>query len=405
MLAWCNAQPSYSDPSIQEIQLRKLDIASCAGFMVFAMSSIVTPVCLPEISRTLSTGFSEGGGLESARTFVVLTILLLAGLLAQRWGKKPFLTLGQYLMAAGLLMMSFAQSYLTLIGSLMIIGIGGGFAEALLNPLVADVHPENPGRHLNITNAFYPIGVMVSALVFGELLTLGYSWRIICRIAAVATLLVGVLFSSSRFPSPTGEGESGFRSLGRTLGRGSFWLFAAAIFLGAGVESAFTFWSRSYVEAYLQDVPRAGAVAVVIFAGLMALGRLFAAKFSKTVSLKSIMLWSAVLGAIISAIIPFAASLTWFYVLLALAGIAAACFWPTILAEAADVLKVDPTMLFVLLACFGIAGFGVTPWAMGVIGDKVNLRAAFYVVPAMFVALATILGIEWRVKSTDPKKA
>lgn len=372
---------------------------------MFAMSSIVTPICLPEISRTLSTGFSEGGGLETARTFVVLTILLLAGLLAQRWGKKPFLALGQYLMAVGLLMMSFAQSYATLIISLMVIGIGGGFAEALLNPLVADVHPENPGRYLNITNAFYPIGVMASALVFGELLTLGYSWRMICRIAAVASLLVGIFFNGSRFPSATGDGESGFRSLGNALTQGGFWLFAAAIFLGAGVESAFTFWSRSYVEMYLQDVPRAGAIAVVIFAGLMALGRLFAAKLSKTVSLKQIMLWSAFLGVAISAVIPFATTLLWFYVLLALAGIAAACFWPTILAEAAGVLKVDPTMLFVLLACFGIAGFGITPWIMGVIGDKLDLRSAFYVVPVMFLALVAVLGIERRMKPAGVKGA
>jgi fucose permease len=176
-----------------------------------------------------------------------------------------------------------------------------------------------------------------------------------------------------------------------------FWLFAAAIFLGAGVESAFTFWSRSYVATYLKDVPRAGAIAVVIFAGLMAAGRLLAAKLSRTMSLKVMMMGSALLGVIVSGMIPFAANLIWFYALLALAGIATACFWPTILAEAAHCLKVNATLLFVLLACLGIAGFGVTPWLMGFIGDRTDLRTGFSVIPGLFVVLIFVLIIEWRI--------
>jgi len=172
-------------------------VASWGGFAVFATSSVITPICLPEISNALSTTLSEGGGMETARTFVVLIALTLAGVLAQKFGKKRYVTLGQYLLAAGLLMVSFSQTYLTLILSLMLIGIGGGFTEALINPLVLDLHPQDAGKYLNITNAFYPVGVMVSAFLFGELLTFGYSWRLIFRIAAAAALVMGITFNLS----------------------------------------------------------------------------------------------------------------------------------------------------------------------------------------------------------------
>ena len=109
------------------------------------------------------------------------------------------------------------------------------------------------------------------------------------------------------------------------------------------------------------------------------------------------MLCSALLGVVVSGMIPFAANLIWFYVLLALAGIATACFWPTILAEAADCLKVDATILFVMLACIGIAGFGFIPWLMGVIGDSTDLRTGFAIIPAIFVVLIVVLTIEWRM--------
>ena len=377
--------------------LTALDITSWGGFMVFATSSVVTPICLPEISKTLSTTLSEGGGMETARTFLVVVVLVLAGLSAHKWGKKRFITLGQYMLAAGLLMASFSDSYLMLIASLMVVGIGGGFTEALINPLVVDIHADDPGRYLNITNAFYPIGVMTSAFLFGELLTLGYSWRTMFRIAALGALVMGLFFNSSRFPSAARNERSAWSVIVGILGLRGFWLFAAAIFLGAGVESAFTFWSRSYVQTYLEGLPRAGAIAVVVFAGLMAAGRLLTAKVSKTVSLKMIMIGSALLGVAVSSIIPFATNLIWFYILLALAAIAAACFWPSILAEAASCLKVDSTMLFFMLAGIGIAGFGLTPWAMGVIGDRTHLRIGFFVIPGYFVILVLVLALEWRM--------
>ena len=378
-------------------KLTTLDFASWGGLMMFATSSVITPICLPEISKTLSTSLSEGGGMETARNFLIFIAILLAGFAALKWGKKRFITSGQYMLATGLLMASFSQSYLMLIASLMIIGIGGGFTEALINPLVVDIHPDDSGKYMNITHAFFPIGVMVSALLFGELLTLGYSWRVMFRIAAAGALAMGVFFNSSRFPAAIESEHSAWKLVAGILGLSGFWLFAAAIFFGAGVESAFTFWSRSYVETYFRDVPRAGAIAVVVFAGTMAAGRLLVAKLSEKVSLKIIMICSAFLGVGVSSIIPFASNLIWFYILIAFAGIATGCFWPSILAEAANCLKMNPTMLFVMLSCIGIIGFGLTPWAMGAIGDHASLKISFFIIPVFFLILVLLFTIEWRM--------
>lgn len=308
------------------MKLTKLDIASWGGFVMFATSSVITPVCLPEISNTLSMTLSEGGGIATAKTFVMLFTLILAGVCAQKLGKKRFITAGQYLLAIGLLMGSFSQNYPILILTLMITGIGGGFMEALISPLVVDLHPNDSGKYINITHTFYPIGGMISALLFGEMLTFGYSWRWIFRLAAISALAVGIVFHVSRFPTAIESEHSPWRWMIKILVLPGFWLFSVAIFLGAGIESAFTFWSKSYVTMYLKDIPRAGAIAVVIFAGMMAAGRLLAARLSKEISLKMIMLSSALVGTCISGIIPFTANLVGFYLLLVLAGIATACF-------------------------------------------------------------------------------
>ena len=159
--------------------LTRLDLASWGAFTLFSVSAVIVGVCLPEIPKTFSISLSEGGGMETARNLLVFVVLLAAGMLAQRWGKKRFLTLGQYIIAGGLFLGSFSQNYGMLVLALVLLGIGGGFSEALLNPLIVDIHRHNSGKFLNISHAFYPIGIVAGALIFGELLALGYSWRVI----------------------------------------------------------------------------------------------------------------------------------------------------------------------------------------------------------------------------------
>ena len=364
--------------------------------MVLSTSGVIVAICLPEISETLAITHAAGGGTETARTLLFIVVMLLAGFSAHAWGKKHFITLGLYLMAAGFLMVSFSQSYTMFLVSLMIVGIGSGLTKALINPLVVDIHPDHSAKYLNITTAFYPIGVMTSALIFGELLTLGHSWRIMFRLAAAAALVTGLFFTGLRFPAVVANEHSASQMFARIFRLWGFWLFAVSMFLAAGAEAAITFWSRSYVETYLKDVPRAGAMAVLIFAGMMASGRLLAAKLSTRIAPRTIIIYSAILGIAASILLPFARTLGTFYILVALAGIATSSFWPSMLAEAASCLKVDTTVLFILLACFGIAAFGLVPWFMGVIGDYYQLRTSFFIVPGCFVMLSFLLVLKQR---------
>jgi len=372
-------------------KLTYLDLASWGGFMSFASSAVVIPLCLPEISKTLNISLSQGGAMETARTFLILSVLLISGILAHKWGKKPLMVMGQYMIAIGSIMASYSQDYFSLIISLMIIGMGGGATEAIINPLVLDLHPNDSSKYLNITNAFYPIGVIVSALLFGELLTLGYSWRSIFLITATMALVMGLIFNTSKFPDQKNQISFSWNLIINILFLRGFWIYGFAIFLAAGIESAFTFWSRSYVEIYLQELPRAGAIAVVIFSCGMAFGRFLSAKLSYMISPSTLMIGSSIFGLLVTIYVPFVTNLILFITLLFFAGIATACFWPTILAIAADDLDTDSTILLVLLAIVGVAGFGIIPWIMGMAGDHSDLKISFLLIPICFIGLILLI--------------
>ena len=66
------------------------------------------------------------------------------------------------------------------------------------------------------------------------------------------------------------------------------------------------------METYLKDVPRAGAVAVAIFAASMAAGRLLAARLSHVMSMKMLMMGSAVFGLAVTGMVPLSTNLSGF---------------------------------------------------------------------------------------------
>ena len=256
-----------------------LDIACCGAFFAFATSSVITPICLTEMSAELSTDLAQGGAMETARTALMVTMLVLAGLFAQRRGKRGPLTFGLLMLSAGLFLLATASDYRGVVAAMMVMGVGGGLTEALVNPLVADAHPRQAGKYLNLTNAFYSIGVLASVLLFGELLTRRVPWRAVFHLAGALTLAVAVFLALQAFPSPL-EREEGRHSLGEIVSRRRFWAFAAAIFLGAGVESSFTFWTPAFVQVHHGGSPRAAAIGLALFAGAMAAGRLAAGRLA-----------------------------------------------------------------------------------------------------------------------------
>jgi len=379
-----------------------LHVAACGAMFIYAVSVVAMPVCLLQMREDLGFQLTGGGALETGRTALLLAMLLISGWVAMRWGKVQPLAIGLYVTAAGLAMLSQCHAYTTAMACIMFVGAGSGLVEALVNPLVQDLHPKDAGRYLNITNAFFSFGVMGGTLLMGEALTQGATWRAIMLALAVASLCCGLLFTSSRKAALPASAHSAGH-IAAILLRRRFWFFGVAMVCAGATEAAYTFWSASYVQLHFDQLPRAGAAATALFAGAMAFGRLASGKAAHYVPLPRIILASALLGAVVAVMPPFVESVWMFYLSLVLAGLSVACFWPTIQAHAAATMDVDSTLLFIFLSCLGIPGYGLISLVMGIIGDAAGLQWSFWVVPALFLLLAAgMIGAE---KTRVPAKA
>ena len=377
------------------MKLKKLDYTVILAFLVYSSSAVITPICLVLLLRELSLSMTEGGGIEAMRSVWALILLVLSGFAAARWGKERTIGVSCIILGVGLFVYACAPNYSTVLLGMCLLGIGSGGIEGLVNPLVQDLHPEDSGRYLNLSNAFWSIGVLATVLIAGELLTHAVSWRVLVAAIGVFSLITGILFLVFRekrsHAAIVGIADT-FSHAKQILRHRTFWLFAIAMVCTGGAEGACTFWSASYIQICFNTSPRAGGIGTACFAGGMVLGRLAWGQLIGQSGLRKLIFWSALSGMLVSLAIPFVSTVIGVCVVLVLAGVALACFWPSIQSYAADVMDVDHTMLFILLSCAGIPGFGVICWLMGYIADHGGLRMSFVIIPIVLLVLAiTIL--------------
>ena len=365
---------------------RLLDVACSFGFVVYAATIVVIPICLLDMAEDLDFHLAGGGSLELSRSILLLLTLLFSGHAAAHFGKIRLLSGGAWIAAGGLLLFSFVNSYWMAMFCIMFVGFGSGMLEALINPMVQDLHPKNSGKALNIVNAFFSLGVLISSLLIGEVLTIGINWRSVFQFIALCTAIVAVLFQIGR-GAALPRSYSSPAHVADILKRPRFWWFGVAMICAGAAESSFIFWSASFVRLQFTDSPRAGAVATAIFAGSMFIGRIFTGHIAEHIALRRIILLSAVGGAVVSIFVPFVSEMSTLYLLMALAGLFTACFWPSIQSFAADELPVDSTLLFIYLSCFGIPGVGLAGWLIGIVGDSMGIAAGFMLVPVFFIIL------------------
>lgn len=373
-----------------------LDGAVVSSFLAYSSSATITPICLVVIARELSFTLLAGGTIEAVRSTLILVTLVTSGFLAARFGKAKALGVSSLVLGVGLLAYAAAPSYGVILLAGALLGVGGGVIEALINPLVQDLHPEDSGRYLNIANGFWSVGVFTTMILGGELLTRGVSWRVLMAVVGVVSIASGVayLLLNKKRPAVRRSMRGVLRDKVGILRDRRFWRFVPLMFFGGGTEGAFTFWSASFIQLHLGELPRIAGIGTAIFAAGMIAGRFGSGVLVPQRRLWHLIVTSAASGIVVAFIAPSVSSVGVFLPVLFLAGLCVACFWPSIQSYSADRIPRDPTSLFILLSCAGIPGFGFASWIMGLIGDRAGLSTAFYVVPAMFAALLAFALIE-----------
>lgn len=368
-----------------------LTAAAWASLLMFAIALSVLSVSLTQIGDELEVGFGLLGALATPRSCAIALAALSFGYAADRIGKKWLLVVGMLVLSLALFWAGRTETYLGLMGGMFLVGAGLGVLEALVSPLVAELHPHSVATHMNVLHGFFPIGLVGSSLLVGHALDAGVPWRTPFVLAAVPAVAVGAMFAVGKYPNRRVSERPAPLRAEELLSNGTFWLLAVAMALTAGAEGAFIHWGPSFVQTQYGVDAQTGGYGLMAFSAAMAVGRFGAGAAVRRVSLTGMMIAMALLSAAAALCVAALPSLPVTLIALALAGLFGACFWPTILALASERIAAGSATLFAVMAAAGIGGVAIVPLAVGALAERFDLRIGLGALSLCFLGAALVL--------------
>ncbi len=383
--------------SASSIRPRLLTYLCYGAMMGLAIGLNLLPVFLTTLSEMF--GGAEGLSKEQlgrlgAVTFVGLAIgIVVTGPLADRFGAKLFVQLGNILIVLSLTGLAFAPTYFSAGIWMFVLGLGSGVIDMVLSPVVSALNPTRRAAAMNWLHSFYGLGAVITILVGAIALRTGIGWRGTCLALTVIPGGLAVAFAAQRFPSMAPEG--GRTPLRVLMSKAWFVVALAAIFLGGATELGMAQWLPAYAETTLGFSQWTASMALLAFSVAITLGRMVIGALGERMTSFQILAWSCSTSVILFLMGSFLPWPNAALVACVAVGFTGSCLWPTMLAVAADRYPDGGATMFGALAALGNAGGIVMPWIVGWVADRSDLHwglAVSAVAPALMFPLVIGLG-------------
>jgi len=266
-------------------------LATVLGSAMASIDATVVGIALPAIGRDFHSGLAALQWVATAYTLTLAGLLLLAGALGDRYGRRRVFLIGVIWFALASLLCAIAPSAPVLIAARALQGVGA----ALLTPgslaiLQASFDPDDRGKAIGAWSGFAGVGTAIGPFLGGWLIE-AVSWRLIFVInLPVAAVVVAVTWRhvpESRDASRTGRVDmvggalvtAGLVGLtyGLIEGAGGWARPAplAALAAGAALLVAFIGWERRVAQPLLPlhifastQFTSANVVTFVVYAAL-----------------------------------------------------------------------------------------------------------------------------------------
>ena len=253
--------PLHEQPEIQARRWFLLGIM-CLSLVMVVMAVSGLNVAIPSIQRSLGATATDLQWIIDSYAIIFAGLLLSAGAIGDRFGRKRSLQGGLLLFGAGSLLGSVVDSVELVIVSRTIMGIGAAFVmPATLSIITAVFPPEERGKAIAVWAGFAGAGGALGPLVVGFLLTEwwvfpAYWWG--AAFLANVFLVVGVFIAVSIWSPRSKDDEvTPLDPIGALLS-----IVGLGALLYAIIEGPVKGWSSA-------EVSGAGAVAAVTLVGFV----------------------------------------------------------------------------------------------------------------------------------------
>ena len=207
---------------------RQILLVLCLSLLIVVIDNTILNTALPTLARTLHAGTSSLQWIADAYTLCFAALLIPAGALGDRYGRKLSLLGGLTVFALGSTLAAFAGGTSTLIAARVVMGLGAAFVmPATLSILNSVFPPRERPQAIAAWSAVAGVGIVIGPTLGGLLLS-HFWWGsvFLINVPLVVVALAGVLLTVPETAEPSGHRLD---ILGTLLVAGALFLLVDAI--------------------------------------------------------------------------------------------------------------------------------------------------------------------------------
>jgi len=380
---------------------RRLFIASCLSLvvtaMIFALRGNVEDLVLADPAVR---GFfnptdlrADYGWLSTMAFFGFAASILVTSPMIDALGMRNLLYLAFALHIVGVIGFIVAPSYTVMSLTMLLAGFGNGLVEAVINPLIATMYPEEKTHKLNVLHSWWPGGLIIGGLLGYLMKQANLSWQIQMGIILIPTIVYGVMIFGQQFPL-TERKASGISTgeMMKTALNPAFLLLIGCMMITASIELA----PGQMVSSVLDKTAGMDGILILVYgSALMFVLRYFAGPIAHKISPIGMMWASVALAAMGLFLLASATTPALAYVAATIFYVGVCFMWPTMLGITSERFPQGGAFTMGLMGFAGQFALGVVIFNMGKVRDKVGDAASFKYVAMLAIAPFVVYALWW----------
>ncbi len=349
---------------------------------------------------------SQGGLFISFLAVGNLLSSLFTGVVCKAIGRKRLMILYGVLLFVCYMLISTLNLPIVFYPLALLSGLYWGGVNSITNTTISEMYG-NSGSKLNICNACYGVGAVLTPLLLSFFIKNGMSWRIVFRLVAFLGLGFSVLALVRPIPemkaAEPAKGQSKVKPLAfwREF---PFYVNAVLFFCYVGVESATSSWLPSYLSQYnsaFTEIPSATIVSLLWLT--LIIGRLICAGPGAKIDCKKLLAFLScgfLLGVI--GMICFVNNTVLLLVSVIITGLGMSGMYASCVANSSRYVANSPMGAGILFATNGL-GSSIIPYVAGLVSDSSGMRVGMISLCVFLVILviAAFVNLFSRVKEDN----
>ena len=406
----------------QKTNANRLFYGSCFALITTAFSFSIRAGILPQLGEELSLSAEQLGFINSMWFFGFPISMVIGGLIYHKVGGKAIMQFAFFAHALGIILTIYSGSYVGLLISTLLIGLGNGCTEAACNPMIADAYSgTRMSRMMNRFHMWFPGGIVIGSLISKFMTDAGLSWETQIWVIMIPTLIYAYLYFGQAWPKAKVEAAATLSGNLKAMVSPLFIFMIVCMSLTAISE----FGPQQWVGLILAKSGAEPMIILALVTGLMAVARYFGGEVVHKFDQTGVLLGSAVLATI--GIYLFSTQTgTMAYVAAIFFALGIAYFWPNMIGFVADKIPKSGALGMSIIGAVGMFSSSIFQpiiggWidsdkaeaaAAGFTGDELELVSGqatlgtMVAFPAILIVLFTILWF-WvkKRKNTDAAEA